>query len=93
MIVGKIGVEFASVVEYLEGKVEVEVLLAIDHRNHAFGEKAFGPGFDWESDGVRFEKGGVHDGKVVVRWVVDEGIHGGANDGVGKTDDGDFGEE
>ena len=37
--VGKIWVEFAGVVEYLEGevKIEVEVLLTTNHQNDAIG--------------------------------------------------------
>ena len=35
--VGKIWGEFAGVVEYLEGEVEVEVLLATNHQNDVFG--------------------------------------------------------
>ena len=86
---GEIAVEFSGVVEDLEG--EVEVLLAADHRNDPFGGEALGPGFDWGSDGVGFEKGGlrVHGGEVVMRWVVGEGIHGGANCGGGRTNCGD----
>ena len=34
---GKIGVEFSSMIEYLEGEVEVDVLLAADHWNDEFG--------------------------------------------------------
>ena len=41
--------------------------------------------FDWRSDDVRFEECGVHNGKVVVRWVVNERIHSGTNDDGGKT--------
>ena len=87
---GEVGVVFAGVVEDLEG--EVEVLLAADHRDEAFGGEALGPGFDWGSDGVGFEEGGfrVHGGEVVVRWVVCEGIGGdGANSGGSRTDGGD----
>ena len=76
-------------VKYLEGEVKVEVLLAVDHQNDAFEEETLGLGFDWESDGVGFEKGRVHNSKAVVRWVVSEGIHGGTNSNKGKTDDGD----
>lgn len=39
--------------------------------------EVLGLGFDWESDGVGFEEGGLPNGKVVVvQWVVGEGIHG-----------------
>ena len=34
----KIGEEFVGVVEYLEGEVEVEVLVATDHQNDVFGK-------------------------------------------------------
>ncbi|KAI3778396.1 hypothetical protein L2E82_07658 [Cichorium intybus] len=43
-------------VEALEGKVEV--LLASDDGNKAFGVEFLGPGFDWRSNGVRFEEVG-----------------------------------
>ena len=89
---GKIKKEFTSVIEYLESEVKVEVLLVVDHWNDAFGG-GIGLRFDWESGDVGFEEGGVPGGKVVVRWMVDEGIHGGANDGGGKTDDEDWGDE
>ena len=81
--------EFVGLVEYLEGEVKVEVLLAVDHQNDAFEEETLGLGFDWESDGVGFEKGRVHNSKAVVRWVVSEGIHGGINDNGGRTNNKD----
>ena len=37
-----------------------------DHQNDAFEGDVLGLGFDWKSDGVGFEEGGVHDSKVVV---------------------------
>lgn len=51
VVVGKTGVEFASVLEYLEGKVEI--LLASDHRGEALGVEPLGPGLDRRRDGVR----------------------------------------
>lgn len=57
VIVGKSGVEFAGVVEDLEGKVEI--LLAGYHGDEAFGKEAVGPGFDWGSDGVGLEVWGL----------------------------------
>lgn len=51
---GEVWVVFSGVVEDLEG--EVEVLLAADHGDEAFGIEAFGPGCDWGSDGVGFEE-------------------------------------
>ena len=87
--------EFASVVEYLEDEVEdeveVEVLPAANHWNDAFGG---GVGArvclgEWR---CRIW-GWSHDGKVVVQWVVSEGIHGGTNSNQGKIDDGDWREK
>ena len=52
--------------------------------------EVLGLGFDWESDGVGFEEGGLPNGKVVVvQWVVGEGIH----DNEGRIIDKDWGEE
>ena len=33
---GKIGVEFVDMVDYSEGEVKTEVLLAVNHQNDAF---------------------------------------------------------
>ena len=64
VILGKIGVEFSGVEEYLEGKIEV--LLTVDHGNEAFWVEALGPGFNWGRDCVVLEEwgGGIHGGKV-----------------------------
>lgn len=48
VIVGKVGVEFSGVVEYLEGKIEI--LLTEDHGDKAFWVEALGPGFDGGCD-------------------------------------------
>jgi hypothetical protein len=50
VIVGKTVVEFASVVEDLDGKVEI--LLASDHGDEALGVEPLGPGLDRRRDGV-----------------------------------------
>ena len=60
-----------------------------DHQNDAFEGDVLGLGFDWKSDSVGFEEGGVYDSKVVVWWMVSEGIYGGANGGRGRIDDQD----
>lgn len=54
--VGEIGVEFAGKVEYLKG--EVEVLLACDDGDEAFGGEMFWPWFDGRGDFVRVWEGG-----------------------------------
>ncbi|KAK8630906.1 hypothetical protein V6N13_079677 [Hibiscus sabdariffa] len=60
----KVGVEFASVKEDLEGKIEV--LLAVDHGDEAFGMEALGPGFNRGCDGVVLEEWGgrIYGGKI-----------------------------
>ena len=55
---GKIRVEFASVVEYLESEIKVEVCWRLINEMMHLGE-ALGLAFVWEIDGVRFEEGGV----------------------------------
>lgn len=56
VIVVKVWVEFSSIEEYLEGKIEV--LLTGDHGDEAFRVEALGPGFDWGCDGVVLEEWG-----------------------------------
>ena len=55
--------------------------------------EVLGLGFNWESDSVGFEEGGLHDGKVVVWWVVSEGIHSNTNGSEDKIDDEDWRKE
>ncbi|KAK8500409.1 hypothetical protein V6N13_028104 [Hibiscus sabdariffa] len=64
VIMEKVGVEFAGVKEDLEGKIEV--LLAVDHGDEAFGMEALGPGFNRGCDGVVLEEWGgrIYGGKV-----------------------------
>lgn len=54
--VGEVGVEFSGELEDLEG--EVEVLLAGDDGDEAFGGEVFGPGFYGRGDFVGFWEGG-----------------------------------
>lgn len=55
VVVGEIGVEFASIMEDLEG--EVKVLLAGDDGDEAFVGQVLRPWFDRRCDFVRFGEG------------------------------------
>lgn len=82
----EVGVVVGGVVENLEG--EIEVLLAGDDGDEAFGGEVFGPGFDWGCDCVGFEEVsfGFHGGEVVVGWVGEEGVGGGGERSSGGRD-------
>ena len=47
-------------------RLRLRFFFTIDHRNDAFEGDVLGLGFDWKSDSVGFEEGGVYDSKVVV---------------------------
>lgn len=54
VVVGKSGMKFAGVVEYLKGKVEI--LLANDHSDEALGIETLRPGLDRRRDGVGLKR-------------------------------------
>lgn len=80
VVVAEVGVVVAGVVEDLEG--EIEVLLAGDHGNKAFGVEFLGPWIDWGRHSVGFEELvlGFDGGEVAVGGVGEERVDDGGGE-------------